>query len=72
MPDVKIAEQSFPAEENKMGDVVVDLSNPDQDILLFDACDAALEAAAASTLDLAGAMTLAFCSGLDVCPPKSQ
>lgn len=67
-----MAEQSFPAEENKMGDVAADLSKPDQDIFLFDASDAALEAAAASIQDLAGAMTLAFCSGLDVCPPRAQ
>ena len=71
MLDVKIAEQSFSAEENKIGDVVADLSKPDQDIFLFDASDAALEAAA-SIPDLAGAMTLAFCSGLDVCPPRAQ
>jgi hypothetical protein len=51
-----------------MGDVVTNSSNADLEVLFFDAPDAALEAAAAP-LDKAGAMTLAFCSGLDVCSP---
>jgi hypothetical protein len=54
-----------------MGDVVIDLSNADQEIFLFNASDEALEAAAAPIRDTAGAMTLAFCSGLDACPPKA-
>jgi hypothetical protein len=53
-----------------MGDVVINPSNADQEIFLFDAPDEALEAAAASIKDNAGAMTLAFCSGLDACPPR--
>jgi len=52
-----------------MGDVVTDLSNADQEIFLFDASDEALETAAAPQ-DNAGAVTLAFCSGLDACPPR--
>jgi hypothetical protein len=52
-----------------MGDVVINPSNADQDLFLFDASDEALEAAA-SMKENTGAMTLAFCSGLDACPPR--
>ena len=55
-----------------MGDVVNNPSNADQEIFLFEASDEALEAAASSMKDKAGAMTLAFCSGLDACPPRTQ
>ncbi|MGA2894382.1 MAG: hypothetical protein ABSE22_16065 [Xanthobacteraceae bacterium] len=46
-------------------------SNIDQreeEILTFDVSDEALEAAAGTMKDKAGAFTLAFCSGLDTCP----
>jgi hypothetical protein len=36
--------------------------------LAFEVSDQALEAAAGATRDKAGAITLAFCSGLDTCP----
>ncbi len=39
----------------------------EQEILIFEVSDEALEAAAC-TNDKAGAATLAFCSGLDTCP----
>jgi hypothetical protein len=40
----------------------------EQEILTFDVSDEALEAAAGSLKDKAGAFTLSFCSGLDTCP----
>jgi hypothetical protein len=40
----------------------------EEEILTFDVSDEALEAAAGSVKDKAGAFTLAFCSGLDTCP----
>jgi hypothetical protein len=46
-------------------------SNIDQreeEILTFDVSDEALEAAAGTMKEKAGAFTLAFCSGLDTCP----
>ncbi len=36
--------------------------------ILIDVSDAALEAAAGSVKEKAGAFTLSFCSGLDTCP----
>ena len=54
-----------------MGDTAINPSNADQDIFLFDASDESLEAAAVPMKDAASAMTLAFCSGLDACPPKA-
>ena len=36
--------------------------------LTFDVSDEALEAAAGTVREKAGAFTLAFCSGLDTCP----
>jgi hypothetical protein len=36
--------------------------------ILIDVSDEALEAAAGSTKEKAGAFTLSFCSGLDTCP----
>jgi hypothetical protein len=36
--------------------------------ILIDVSDEALEAAAGSVTEKAGAFTLAFCSGLDTCP----
>ena len=38
------------------------------EILSFEVSDEALEAAAGSVKEKAGAFTLAFCSGLDTCP----
>ena len=40
----------------------------EEEILTFDVSDEALEAAAGTMKDKAGAFTLAFCSGLDTCP----
>ena len=40
----------------------------EEEILTFDVTDAALEAAAGTGKEQAGAFTLAFCSGLDTCP----
>jgi hypothetical protein len=40
----------------------------EDEILSFEVSDEALEAAAGSVKEKAGAFTLAFCSGLDTCP----
>jgi hypothetical protein len=40
----------------------------EEQILSFEVSDEALEAAAGSVKEKAGAFTLAFCSGLDTCP----
>jgi hypothetical protein len=40
----------------------------EEEILNFEVSDEALEAAAGSVKEKAGAFTLAFCSGLDTCP----
>ncbi len=40
----------------------------DEAILIFDLSDEALENAAGSVWEKAGAVTLAFCSGIDSCP----
>src|SRR5262249_16919627 len=40
----------------------------DERIFSFEVSDEALEAAAGSVKEKAGAFTLAFCSGLDTCP----
>jgi len=40
----------------------------EDEILIHEASDEALEAAACGMKDKAGAFTLAFCSGLDTCP----
>ena len=40
----------------------------EEEILSFEVSDEALEAAAGSVTEKAGAFTLAFCSGLDTCP----
>ena len=44
------------------------LTTEEEEILTFDVSDEALEAAAGTMKDKAGAFTLAFCSGLDTCP----
>jgi hypothetical protein len=40
----------------------------EEEIFSFEVSDEALEAAAGSVREKAGAFTLAFCSGLDTCP----
>ena len=40
----------------------------EEEILSIEVSDEALEAAAGSVKEKAGAFTLAFCSGLDTCP----
>ena len=40
----------------------------DEAILIYDVSDEAIENAAGSVREKAGAVTLAFCSGLDTCP----
>jgi hypothetical protein len=40
----------------------------EEEILSFEVSDEALEMAAGSIKEKAGAFTLAFCSGLDTCP----
>jgi hypothetical protein len=40
----------------------------DEAMLMLDLSDEALENAAGSVWEKAGAMTLAFCSGIDSCP----
>ena len=49
-----------------MKDIHID--QREEEILTFDVSDEALEAAAGTVTDKAGAFTLAFCSGLDTCP----
>jgi hypothetical protein len=53
-------------EEKAMKDINID--QREEEILTFDVSDEALEAAAGTMKDKAGAFTLAFCSGLDTCP----
>ncbi len=40
----------------------------EEETLTFEVSDEALEAAAGTVKEKAGAFTLAFCSGLDTCP----
>jgi hypothetical protein len=49
-----------------MNDIHID--QREEEILTFDVSDEALEAAAGTVKDKAGAFTLSFCSGLDTCP----
>jgi len=49
-----------------MTDIHID--QREEEILTFEVSDEALEAAAGTTREKAGAFTLAFCSGLDTCP----
>jgi hypothetical protein len=44
------------------------IDQTEEEILTFQVSDEALEAAAVSVKENAGAFTLAFCSGLDTCP----
>jgi hypothetical protein len=47
---------------------MTDYIQREEEILSFEVSDEALEAAAGSVREKAGAFTLAFCSGLDTCP----
>jgi len=47
---------------------LIHIDQREEEILTFDVSDEALEAAAGSVKEKAGAFTLAFCSGLDTCP----
>lgn len=49
-----------------MKDIHID--QREEEILSHEVSDAALEAAAGSVKEKAGAFTLSFCSGLDSCP----
>lgn len=40
----------------------------EQEVFAYEVSDEALEAAAGAITEKAGALTLAFCSGLDTCP----
>ena len=42
--------------------------NMEEQVLNYEVSDEALEAAAGSVKEKAGAFTLSFCSGLDTCP----
>jgi hypothetical protein len=44
------------------------IEQTEEEILTVQVSDEALEAAAGSVKENAGAFTLAFCSGLDTCP----
>jgi len=46
----------------------INIDQREEEILTFEVSDEALEAAAGTMKDKAGAFTLAFCSGLDTCP----
>jgi len=49
-----------------MNDTTIDLGQAEEAILIFELSDEALEAAVGK--DKAGGYTLAYCSGLSVCP----
>jgi hypothetical protein len=49
-----------------MNDISID--QREEEILACEVSDEALEAAAGTVTEKAGAFTLAFCSGLDTCP----
>ena len=51
-----------------MTDIANQIDRSEQDLLAFEVSDSALEAAACLASELAGAATVAFCSGLDTCP----
>jgi hypothetical protein len=52
---------------NKRNKTMTDMSMEEQ-VLNYEVSDEALEAAAGSVKEKAGAFTLSFCSGLDTCP----
>jgi hypothetical protein len=51
-----------------MTDTTKGLDQFEADILSYEVSDEAIELAAGMGKEKAGAMTLAFCSGLDTCP----
>ena len=54
---------------NKRNKAMTDMFiGSEEEILSFEVSDEALEMAAGSVKEKAGAFTLAFCSGLDTCP----
>ena len=55
-------------EQKEQGYESTSIEQTEEEILSFDVSDEALEAAAGSVKEKAGAFTLAFCSGLDTCP----
>jgi hypothetical protein len=52
---------------NKRNKTMIDM-NMEEQVLNYEVSDEALEAAAGSVKEKAGAFTLSFCSGLDTCP----
>jgi hypothetical protein len=52
---------------NKRNKTMTDM-NMEEQVLNYEVSDEALEAAAGSVKEKAGAFTLSFCSGLDTCP----
>jgi hypothetical protein len=46
----------------------INVDQREEEILACEVCDEALEAAAGTVTEKAGAFTLSFCSGLDSCP----
>jgi hypothetical protein len=46
----------------------IEAKHADEAVLMLDVSDEVLENAAGSVWEKAGAMTLAFCSGIDSCP----
>ena len=52
---------------NKRNKAMTDM-NMEEQVLNYEVSDEALEAAAGSVKEKAGAFTLSFCSGLDTCP----
>jgi hypothetical protein len=58
---------------NERNDVMNDTTiQSEQDVLTYEVSDEALEAAAGTVTERAGALTLAFCSGLDSCPATAS
>ena len=51
-----------------MSDTSITSDKSEEEILTYHVSDAAIEIAASITKEKAGAVTLAFCSGLDTCP----
>jgi hypothetical protein len=58
----------LPAPLANKGNIAMTHTIEQEEILSFQVSDEALEAAAGSVKENAGAFTLAFCSGLDTCP----
>jgi hypothetical protein len=61
--------ETVSAPANERTDIMSDTSiQSEQEVLTYEVSDEALEAAAGAVTEKAGALTLAFCSGLDTCP----